>query len=267
MKKRIISAIIMLAISIPLLIIGDTPFLMFMGILGCMGLYELIKLREKDDYKLPFLVKVISYLSMLYIIFNNTDNGLIYLDLDYRLISLLVFVFLIPVILIGNDKKYSFLDGFYLLGSVFLVGFSLNVASLIRIQSLNLFIYLLLITIFTDTFALITGKLIGKTKLAPSISPKKTLEGLIGGTLMGTFVAVMFYITLINKDISLFTIITCTMCLSLMGQIGDLVFSAIKRHYKVKDFSNLIPGHGGILDRFDSIIFVVLMYIFFLGII
>ena len=67
---------------------------------------------------------------------------------------------------------------------------------------------------------------IGKTKLAPSISPKKTLEGLIGGTLMGTFVAVMFYITLINKNISLFTITTCTMCLSLMGQIGDLVCRA-----------------------------------------
>lgn len=267
MKKRIISAVIMLAISIPLLIIGGNPFLIFMGMIGCCGLYELIKLREKDDYKLPFLIKVISYLSMLYILFNNIDTGLIYLDLDYRLIALLVFVFLIPVVLIANDKKYSFLDGFYLMGSVLLVGLSLNVAGLIRIHSLNLFLYLLMITVFTDTFALVTGMFVGKTKLAPKISPKKTLEGLIGGTLMGTFIATVFYITLINKDIGLFTIVTSTMCLSLMGQLGDLVFSAIKRHYKVKDFSNLIPGHGGILDRFDSIIFVVLMYVFFIGII
>ena len=72
---------------------------------------------------------------------------------------------------------------------------------------------------------------------------------------------------MINGDISLFTIITTSICLSLIGQIGDLIFSSIKRHYKIKDFSNLIPGHGGILDRFDSFIFVVLMYVFFVGII
>ena len=128
-------------------------------------------------------------------------------------------------------------------------------------------IYLLLITVFTDTFAYITGSYIGKTKLAPSISPNKTMEGLVGGLLMGTFVPTVFYVTVINPSISLVVIVFITLFLSLVGQLGDLVFSSIKRTYNVKDFSNLIPGHGGILDRFDSLIFVVLAFIIIVGVI
>ena len=187
MKKRIISAIIMLIIAVPLLLAGGKLFLVFVGILGCIGLGELIRLREIDDYKLPFITKVLAYLSVLYIIFNNYSSNLIFLDLDYRLISLMIFIFTFPVVLIGNDKKYNFLDGLYLMGCVFLIGFSFNMTMLIRNYSLNIFLYLLIITVFTDTFALITGKFIGKNKLCPTISPNKTIEGVLGGTVMGTF--------------------------------------------------------------------------------
>ena len=127
-------------------------------------------------------------------------------------------------------------------------------------------IYLLLITTITDTFALFTGKLIGEHKLCPTISPKKTIEGLVGGVLMGTFVATAFYNTVISSSISLVLVIVLTFLLSLVGQLGDLVFSSIKRYYDVKDFSELIPGHGGILDRFDSLIFVLLAFILLFGI-
>ena len=113
----------------------------------------------------------------------------------------------------------------------------------------------------TDTFALFTGMFIGKNKLAPSISPKKTIEGFIGGALMGTFIATAFYVTVINQSMPLVLIIFVTLLLSCVGQLGDLVFSFVKREYGKKDFSNLIPGHGGILDRFDSLIFVVLAFI------
>ena len=120
---------------------------------------------------------------------------------------------------------------------------------------------MLLITVITDTFALITGKLIGKHKLAPNISPNKTIEGSLGGSILGTFVASAYYLTVIDGGKSLLLVILITFVLSVIGQIGDLVFSAIKRYYKQKDFSDLIPGHGGILDRFDSLIFVVLAFI------
>ena len=113
----------------------------------------------------------------------------------------------------------------------------------------------------TDTFALLTGMFIGKHKLAPTISPKKTVEGFVGGALMGTFIATSFYTTVINPAMPLVFVIFITLLLSCVGQMGDLVFSFIKREYDKKDFSNLIPGHGGILDRFDSLIFVVLAFI------
>ena len=162
---------------------------------------------------------------------------------------------------------YDINDALYLIGSLLFINISFNLILVIRNYSLNYLIYLLLITVITDTFALITGMYIGKNKLAPSISPHKTIEGFIGGVLMGTFVATTFYYTVIDSGISLAILILTTLFLAVVGQLGDLVFSSIKRTFGVKDFSNLIPGHGGILDRLDSLIFVILAFILVMGLI
>jgi phosphatidate cytidylyltransferase len=122
-------------------------------------------------------------------------------------------------------------------------------------------LYLLLIPIITDTCAYIFGKLFGKRKLIPSISPNKSVEGLLFGTFFGTVIPVIFY-SLYVGNMNVYYLIFITFSLSLIGQFGDLVFSSIKRHYDIKDYSNIMPGHGGILDRLDSIIFVILSYIF-----
>ena len=114
----------------------------------------------------------------------------------------------------------------------------------------------------TDAYALFGGYFIGRHKLIPEISPKKTWEGSIVGTLFCVFVGSVFYIKFINSDVQIVNLILVTFLLSIVGQFGDLVFSAIKRYFGQKDFSNLIPGHGGILDRFDSIIFVALGFMF-----
>lgn len=111
----------------------------------------------------------------------------------------------------------------------------------------------------SDTLALFTGMAFGKHKLAPNISPKKTVEGSIGGVLGGIIGMLIFtYIvrTYFAFDFSYVLAILIGVMGSVLGQIGDLSFSSIKRTYEIKDYGYIIPGHGGILDRFDSVIFV-----------
>lgn len=265
MKKRILSAIIIIAIFIPFLIIGELPFGIFLSILSVMGLYELLKVRESKK-KFPLLLKIIAYCFTMYFCLYNTGTIESFLHLDYRVMSAIIFVFLSPMVFINDTKNYNLNDALFLIGSVLFIGFSFNLIILIRNYDIMYLIYLLLITTITDTFALFTGMLIGEHKLCPKISPKKTIEGLVGGVLMGTFAATAFYNTVISSNISLVLVIVLTCCLTLVGQLGDLIFSSIKRYYDVKDFSELIPGHGGVLDRFDSLIFVTLAFILLFGI-
>ncbi len=266
MKKRILSAIIMILIFVPLLLVGGIYFGLFMTLLAVGAMYELVKIREKKK-KFPEFIKILAYfLIILSSILTYNQNVFSY-TMDYRLISFIIFVFVLPILFGEKNLDYNINDALYLVGSLLFINTAFNLILVIRNYDLNYLIYLLLITVITDTFAFITGSYIGKTKLAKDISPNKTVEGLIGGVLMGTFVATTFYFVVINPEISLVVLILITMFLSVVGQLGDLVFSSIKRHYGVKDFSNLIPGHGGILDRFDSLIFVILAFIIIMGVI
>lgn len=259
MTKRVISAVILVLIFVPFLIIGELPFTIFMSVLSIFGLYELLKVRETKK-KFPIILKIFAYLLTCYFCLYNTSSIEFINKFDYRVMAFIIFLFISPMVFINNNEKYNLNDALFLIGSVLFIGLSFNLIIITRNYDITYVIYLLLITTITDTFALFTGSLIGKHKLCPKISPKKTIEGLVGGVIMGTFVATVFYNTLISSTVPLVTVIMLTFVLCLVGQLGDLVFSSIKRYYGVKDFSNLIPGHGGILDRFDSLIFVVLAF-------
>ena len=259
MTKRIVSAIILVLIFVPLIIVGELPFTILMTVLSILGLYEIIKVRETKK-KFPLVLKIFAYLLTCYFCLYNTSSIEFINKFDYRVMAFIIFLFMSPMVFINNSEKYNLNDALFLVGSVLFIGLSFNLIIITRNYDITYVIYLLLITTITDTFALFTGKLIGNHKLCPKISPKKTVEGLIGGTIMGTFVATIFYNTIISSTVPLVTVIMLTFVLCLVGQLGDLVFSSIKRYYDVKDFSNLIPGHGGILDRFDSLIFVILAF-------
>ena len=187
--------------------------------------------------------------------------------IDFRILSSLFLIMLIPTILYHDNNKYSINDAFYLIGGILFLG--LAFASIIYIRNINLvnIIYIVLIAMITDAYAYFGGYLIGRHKLIPEISPNKTWEGSIIGTLFCVFVGTIFYYNFIDSNVSILTLTLVTLLLSIVGQFGDLAFSAIKRYFNQKDFSNLIPGHGGILDRFDSIIFVVLGYMFVISMI
>lgn len=263
MKQRIISALIALLIVVPIIIKGGDIFNIGVYVVSLLALKEFMDIKETKK-QIPLFIKIMSVVFYTVMILSSFNNTSLTLSMDYRLISGLFLSFLLPTVLYHDREKYSINDALYLMGGIFFLAVVMILLLNVRTTSLNLLIYLVLITTMTDTFAYITGLLIGKTKLLESISPKKTWEGTIGGTLFGTFISTMFYITVINPSVNVIKIILVSAFLSILGSLGDLVFSAIKRYYGKKDFSNLMPGHGGILDRLDSLIFVLLGFMFFI---
>ncbi len=257
MKKRVISAIVALAIFIPLIILGGIYFKIAICILAVLGMREFLNLPGGE--KRPKYVDAVIYAIVLLLTFMEEKRQI------YYFISMLLPLLL--VIFCNNNKRYNADDAFKLIGMVMLIGTVFHKVILIRNNSIWVFVYLLLITTLTDTYAHMAGTLIGKHKLAPKISPNKTWEGSVIGGVFGTLIACTFYYIVIGVDINVFGLIVVTFFLSCLGQLGDLFFSAIKRNHNIKDFSNIMPGHGGVLDRLDSIIFVVVGYILLSGII
>ncbi|MDD2505336.1 MAG: phosphatidate cytidylyltransferase [Bacilli bacterium] len=258
MKTRTISAIILLAIIIPLVIVGGIPFGLLIGLISILAVKEIT-----DLYKIPNIIKFLAFLGLINIIYSNFDSSSILFGLNYEVLSTLVLGLLIPIIFFQIKEKYTTEDAFKLIGFILLIGLGLNYFILIRDYSLLYFIFMILIPIITDTFAFIGGVMIGKHKVT-KLSPKKSWEGYIIGSLMGTFMMTMFYITLINANANILTVTSLIFMMTIVAQLGDLFFSAIKRTHNIKDFSSLIPGHGGVLDRLDSLIFVALIFIVFM---
>lgn len=263
MKTRTISAIIMVLIALPLLIMGGRPYNFGIYLLSLLALKEFIDIKSTKK-EVPIFIKVISFVVMSLMILSNFNTDTVIFSIEYPYIAGIFIAFLIPTVLYHNRETYSVNDAFYLIGGIFFLSASMLLLISIRSIRLAIMIYLILIATMTDTFALLTGMLIGKHKLLVEISPNKTIEGTLGGTFFGTFIPVVFYYNVIDQTVSLPILIFATIFLSIMGQFGDLTMSAIKRYYGKKDFSNLIPGHGGILDRFDSILFILLAYVFFM---
>ncbi len=255
MKKRILSAVVALAILIPLVLLGGYPLAFTIGILSVLAYKEVLDL-EKAHGDIPNVVKVLGLISLVYLVLGSYMNETLSYIKSAKILLPLLLV-LSPTVF--YQKKYSTNDAFNLLAWIYLIGIVFNFLLIIRGMNLNLLIYLISISFITDTFAFSIGSLIGKNKMCPKISPHKSWEGAIAGLLGGSIVSLIIYGNLINT-ITL-NVVIMTIILSIVGQIGDLVFSKIKRDNKIKDFSNLIPGHGGILDRLDSLSFVTITYV------
>ena len=255
MKKRVISAIVALAIALPIFIFGGFLWKTAAALLSALAFKETINLKESHS-KYPLYIVLCAYALVILIVLSF--GGEIFNGINYIILSLTALVLLTPTIF---DKRYTTKEGFYLLGTVLLLGLFFNLMITVYEASKWLVLYLFLCAALTDTFAMLTGMLIGKHKLIPEVSPKKTVEGSIGGTIVGTVVCSIIYYNLITKNINIIVLVVMTLLLTVMGQLGDLFFSKIKRENGIKDFSNLMPGHGGVLDRLDSLSFITLTYL------
>lgn len=258
MKKRVVSAFLMILIFALCIIISSKIFAILMLICGNLCLKELIDIKYKNKY-IDF-VKFVCYLSISILILNGVFfkfNTLF--TLIFPILSIIT-----PIIFYNDNKKYNMEDSLYLIGITFFLGIAFNIIVYLREIDIALCLYIFLVACLTDTYAYIGGSLIGRHKLT-EISPKKTIEGSILGSFMGTILASIYYLTIIDAN-NIFKVLLMTFILTVLSEFGDLVFSSIKRHFKIKDYSNIIPGHGGMLDRFDSIIYVALSYVLVLTI-
>lgn len=194
------------------------------------------------------------------------------LDFKYSLLALVALIVLIvwDTFDVESDESWSQLAWTIagLLYPVWLfshaIGLRLDWADLLtQQQSFWLIVGLLGIVWVTDSLAYFTGRAIGKTPLAPAISPKKTWEGTIGGFLGAVAVAVILKLTVLDF-LSWQDALVCAAIGGIGGQIGDLAESRLKRIFGVKDSGNILPGHGGILDRIDGLILVIPLYYVYL---
>lgn len=263
MKKRVISAIIMIVIVAVLFILPETiakyAIAAAVGVLAAVAYKEMIDLRVSHK-EYPKLMSILGFACTEFMVFNVINASYIYNGVSFAIICLTIILLAIPSIFYKKDK-YTTKDAFYLIGISIVLGLFFNILMLLFNGDKWLLLYLVLIATMTDTFAMLIGCLIGKHKLIPSVSPAKSVEGSIAGSLLGTIIASVYYIVVLQPTIHISIVIIMTLILSILGQLGDLFFSKIKRENEIKDFSNLMPGHGGILDRFDSLIFIIYGYI------
>ena len=256
MKKRIISGAVMAVLLIIVYFCPPIVFDIAVGIIAAGAYFELTKVRK--DLTIPNIMKFIGFIFVVLIMYMNIASISYSFGIDYTSLSLGFIIMFLPTLFM--PKKYNTKEAFYLASTSLFLGVTFNL--LMQTFNLNkvILVWLILIACSTDIFALFGGMLIGKHKLTP-ISPKKTIEGSITGLIVAVIVGSFFYIAFINKEVSIPVVIIITALLSCAGQMGDLFFSLIKRENEIKDYSHLIPGHGGILDRIDSTVFILLFYV------
>lgn len=183
--------------------------------------------------------------------------------LGLREILLLAAAFALPiagVLSYGREHSLSFTDLCAMAVAGFVIPYAFRYLYLLRTMDGGFLLVLVpLVAAFcSDTMALFTGMACGKHKLAPRVSPNKTVEGSIGGLLGGVIGMLLFgliYRSLCARELPLWLCALLGLAGAVMGQLGDLSFSMVKRQVGIKDYGRLLPGHGGVLDRFDSVLF------------
>lgn len=244
MKQRVLSGIVVALITIIALYFNSWIFKLFLSFIMICATYESIKAK---NIKFNYPLAAIMLLSVIGIWLLN----------KYA-VSIVIFEMIILLTISVFNEKETLFDVSYVLLMSIIVGFGIYYLDYVENISKWMLGYVFIVSYITDVFALFTGMKFGKHKLNERISPKKTIEGAIGGWIFGSIFSLIWAVLFKFFYIEPYILVIVSFTLPIISQIGDLVFSMIKRFFGIKDFSKMIPGHGGILDRLDSLIFSII---------
>ncbi len=265
-RTRLISGIVLMAIAISFILLGGYALFGLITVISTIGLFELYRAVGMEKTA-PGILGYLSgiFLDVLLLNAQGKFGNFIKVTHEHVLIWLMITFVLFMFFYVIAYPKYNAEQMTMLFFGLFYVTFMMSFVFQLRfVEKGVLYVWLIFIGAWgSDTCAYCVGKLIGKHKMPSSLSPKKTIEGCVGGVLGAALIGFIFALVLFNGSDYLWKIsVTCGVS-AVISQVGDLTASAIKRNHDIKDYGTLIPGHGGILDRFDSIIFIAPIVYYF----
>lgn len=251
MKQRVLSAVVLLTITLSCVLLSEVSRVLFFAAAGVLCCYEYSRAVEKIQVYCAAWV-MYTYIAAQAALTLFHKGPILYIGC----MTVGVYLAMFSGIL---HRKVSGNGAFYTLAGLAYPGFLFGILMMISVGEIWQQALLLATasTLVCDSFALFGGMAFGKHKLAPLVSPKKTWEGAVCGALSSLAVGLIVYLLPIFPELSLLLCLVTSLLASTMGQIGDLAESLLKRMIGIKDFSNLIPGHGGMFDRSDSLLFSI----------
>ena len=299
MRTRIITAIIAIAIVLPIVIFGDWPFFALISVALTFGVIEIVRCAKRKYSKVLYIVSMLlAFLVLIWSIVREIPG----MDSSWRIFNGYETIYISATILfigiclsaltIIIDKNFTIIDACFIFTTVFLIALGFQCALFLRffpvaeyhaggmhndlpyinaydnLESCLLLVFVAVGACLNDAFAYFVGVFFGKHKMNERISPKKTWEGFFGGIILTGAVLIIWALVqsiasngehailkgLLDHE-HWWHVVIISHLIPLVSTLGDLVFSSIKRYYGIKDFSNILPGHGGILDRMDSLLF------------
>jgi len=248
MKQRIITGFLIAFVVLTTFIAGGLLRQTVISAFILIGVYETYAIKEREWPKWLYLILMLLVLALSFLV---KDELLL-----VALLGIIMFFYLVSIL----NPWFSPTDlGYFVTMILLFTGTLKSILMVFDRYNIWMMVFILIATYFTDTGAYFSGFYFGKTKLNERISPKKTVEGSIGGWLFGSIGSLIFALIMV-KGLDMFTLVSLALTLPIIGQIGDLAFSAIKRHFKIKDFGSIFPAHGGVLDRIDSLIFNLMFF-------
>ena len=250
-KTRLLSGIVLVILALFLIITGGNVLLAGIGIISLIGMFELYRVFQMEKSLLAgvgYLAAILYFINLKWAFIPD----ILMLVFGFMILLMFIYVFAYPKF----DAK-QLMAAFF--GLFYVAGMLSYVYQIRQLQNGLYLAFLIFICSWgCDTCAYCVGVLIGKHKMSPKLSPKKSIEGAVGGV-VGAALLTALYCFIFHAQMEIGTreiwiLAGIAAVAALISMVGDLTASAIKRNYDIKDYGHLIPGHGGILDRFDSMI-------------